>query len=51
MSKVISLPNPDVCVLGRADIREDGIGFDWTNSGVLFRFRGTKWLEHRPIAD
>ena len=42
MSKLVSLPNDNVCVLGRADIREDGIAFDWTNSGVLFRFRGTK---------
>ncbi len=42
MSKLISLPNDQICILGRADVREDGIAFDWTNSGVLFRFRGKK---------
>lgn len=42
MSQLVSLPNSDVRILGRADVREDAIAFDWTNSGVFFRFRGTK---------
>ncbi len=36
----VSLPHSGVRVLGRAEIFPDGISFDWTNSGVLFRFRG-----------
>lgn len=27
-------------ILGRADMRDDAVAFDWTNSGVYFRFRG-----------
>ncbi len=42
MSQTISLPHDNVTVLGRASLRENAIAFDWSNSGVFFRFRGNK---------
>ncbi len=42
MAQRISLPNDNVAVLGRASLRENAITFDWSNSGVYFRFRGEK---------
>lgn len=42
MEKIVSLPNDAVTVLGRASLRDQAIAFDWTNSGVYFRFRGSK---------
>ncbi len=49
MSHTVSLPNGMVHVLGRADIRSDAIAFDWTNSGICFRFRGTAAVIHFDI--
>lgn len=40
MSTVIALPDNNIHVLGRADVRADALAFDWTDSGVFFRFRG-----------
>ncbi len=51
MKPIIQLPDDNICVLGRADIREDGIAFDWTNSGVFFRFRGKKVTFHFDVPD
>lgn len=40
MSLTVSLPCDRLAVLGRIDQRENALAFDWTNSGVYFRFRG-----------
>lgn len=42
MSVVITLPQNEIHVLGRADVRADALALDWTCSGVFFRFRGKK---------
>ena len=47
MHKQISEEN--VRLLGRCRMAEDGIVFNWTGSGILFRFYGTAaaiMLEH-----
>ena len=36
----ISLPDKRIQALGRISCRENAYAFDWTNSGVYFRFRG-----------
>ncbi len=51
MKPVISLPHEEICILGRADVRADAIAFDWTNSGIFFRFRGKKVTIHFDTPD
>lgn len=46
MVQSVSLPNPAVTVLGRASMRDKAIAFDWTNSGIYFRFRGSSITLH-----
>lgn len=40
MSLSVSLPCDQLTILGRYDRRENALAFDWTNSGVYFRFCG-----------
>ncbi len=42
MPLTLSLPDTRICALGRISRRKDALAFDWTNSGVYFRFRGNK---------
>ncbi len=49
MSLTVSLPCDRLTALGRIDWREDALAFDWTNSGVYFRFRGKKVTFHFDI--
>ncbi|MBR5134820.1 MAG: hypothetical protein IKV35_04415 [Clostridia bacterium] len=49
MSTHISLPHDNIVVLGRANRREHAIAFDWTNSGVFFRFRGNRVTFHYDV--
>ena len=42
MSLTLSLPDECIRALGRISRRADSYAFDWTNSGVYFRFRGNK---------
>lgn len=51
MSITVSLPHNDLHVLGRADEREDALAFDWTNSGVFFRFHGKTVRFHFDAPD
>lgn len=46
MSLNLSLPCDNIVVLGRADIRSHALAFDWTNSGVFFRFYGKQVTFH-----
>ncbi len=46
MSVTVSLPCDQLAVLGRIDQRENALAFDWTNSGVYFRFRGNAVTFH-----
>lgn len=51
MPRTVTLPSDDALVLGRADIRSDAIAFDWTNSGIRFRFCGTAAAVHFDVPE
>ncbi len=42
MSVTVSLPSDQLALLGRVNQYDDRLAFDWTNTGVYFRFRGKK---------
>ena len=46
MSLKLPLPDSRLCALGRIGYRTDALAFDWTNSGVYFRFRGNNITFH-----
>ncbi len=46
MTVTVSLPCDELCLLGRVDVRKDALAFDWTNSGIFFRFCGKKIAFH-----
>ncbi|MBQ9415171.1 MAG: hypothetical protein IJU16_08625, partial [Clostridia bacterium] len=41
MAHTVFMPCEQVRLFGRVDVRADALAFDWTNSGLAFRFRGT----------
>ena len=46
MSLALSLSDERIRALGRISYRADALAFDWTNSGVYFRFHGNKVTFH-----